>query len=79
MMKRFTIGEAICWLLDHDPLPSRRVLLRPDSEYAAGVTEGTLQAKKNVTLARVVHALYKKLLHQRVRAISRVGTREGTQ
>ena len=59
------MGEAFIWLLDQDPEPTRRVLLKPDSEYTAGVAEGIVHAKENIALAHVVHTLYKKLRSQR--------------
>ena len=58
------LAEAMCWLLDEDDAPERRVLLRPDSEYAACVAMGTVAVQKNHDLAAVVRSLYVALLQQ---------------
>ena len=60
----------MCWLLDEDDKPERRVLLRPDSEYAASVATGTVAVRENHDLAAVVRSLYLALLKQRSHRVS---------
>ena len=64
------LAEAICWLLDEDDAPERRVLLRPDSEYAASVAMGTVAVRENHDIAAVVRSLYVALLKQRSNRVS---------
>ena len=64
------LAEAMCWLLDEDGAPQRRVLLRPESEYAASVAMGTVAIRENHDIAAVVRSLYVALLQQRSNRVS---------
>ena len=64
------LAEAMCWLLDEDAAPNKRVLLRPDSEYAAAVATGLNTTTKNNDLCAVVRSLYKALITQRSGQVS---------
>ena len=54
------IAELMRWLINDAPSPRHRILIRPDSEYAMGITLGDDTPRENLELTRVVleRALY---------------------
>ena len=59
------LAEALRWLIDEDRQQTRRILIRPDSEYVAKIATGKISPHENLTLARATRKLYLELYIRR--------------
>ena len=59
------LAEALRWLIDEDRQQTRRILIRPDSEYVAKIATGKISPHENLTLARATRKLYLELYKRR--------------
>ena len=59
------IGEALKWLEGEDPYPQVPVIIRYDSEYAAGMVSRKMTPKANKKLVEQTKAMYGRMAGRR--------------